>query len=290
MVHWSRNNAQVPGPANDPPSNIINDIRRDYGVVMSYQKGNLKTGHRGKGIVALFRRAAKVYSFGEFEKFMVEIDSKSHVAWKYLTGMGIEHWAQSHFLERRYNMMTSNNAESLSALFKKDREREESQSCTSMLTSVQEDKLFKTLDVARKVYVESLDQFRFSVRCARNFGYIVDLNDNTCAYKQFQLESFPCTHAVKVAMHRGFPPHTLCSPYYMTDYWKAAYAEIIFPVPNKVEWEVPDHILPLNNLLPPAVGPHTPEHTHTSRIPFTREFLQHRKCGAIGHTRRYCIS
>ncbi|XP_022883600.1 uncharacterized protein LOC111400414 [Olea europaea var. sylvestris] len=167
------------------PSDIINDVRREYGVVMSYQK-----------------------------------------------------W----FHDRR----------------------EELQSCASVLTPAQEDKLFKTLDVARKVYVEPLDQFRFSVR-----------------------------YALAVAMHRGLPPHTLCSVYYMTDYWRAAYAETIFSVPNEVEWEVPDHILLLNNLLPPAVGPRTPGRTRTSRIPSTREFPQPCKCGrcgATGHTRKYCTS
>ncbi|XP_022841969.1 uncharacterized protein LOC111365661 [Olea europaea var. sylvestris] len=221
----------------DREQSIINGIAEvfpeaHHGYCMYHIQGNLKTKYRGNGVVALFRRAAEAYSFEEFDKFMVEIDSKSHAAWEYLTEMGIEHWW---FHDRR----------------------EESQSCASVLTPTQEDKLFKTLDVARK------------------------------------LESFPCTHAVAVAMHRRLPPHTLCSMYYMTDYWRAAYAETIFPVPNEVEWEVPDHILPLNNLLPPAVGPRTPGHTRTSRIPSTGEFLQPRKCGrcgATGHTRRYCTS
>ncbi|XP_022861879.1 uncharacterized protein LOC111382206 [Olea europaea var. sylvestris] len=211
----------------DREQSIINGIAEifpeaHHGYCMYHIQGNLKTRYRGNGVVALFRRAAEAYSFKEFNKFMVEIDSKSNAAWEYLTEMGIEHW-----------------------------------SCASVLTPAQEDKLFKTLDVARK------------------------------------LESFPCTHAVAVAMHRGLPPHTLCSVYFMTDYWRAAYAETIFPVPNEVEWEVPDHILPLNNLLPPAVGPRTPGRTRTSRIPSTGEFPQPRKCGrcgATGHTRRYCTN
>ncbi|XP_022865572.1 uncharacterized protein LOC111385421 [Olea europaea var. sylvestris] len=247
----------------DRGHSIINGIAEVFpeahpGYCMYHIRGNLKTMYRGKSIVALFRRAAEAYSFEEFEKFMVEIDSKSHVAWEYLTKMGIEHW-----------------------------------SCASVLTPTQEDKLFKTLDVARKVYVEPLDQFRFFVRSARNFGYIVDLSDNACTCRLFQLESFPCTYAVTVTMHRGFPPHTLCSVYYMTDYWRAAYTKTIFPVSNEVEWEVPDHILPLNNLLSTAVGPRSPGSTRTSRILFTREFPQPRKCGkcgATGYTRRYCTS
>ncbi|XP_022847488.1 uncharacterized protein LOC111370001 [Olea europaea var. sylvestris] len=153
-------------------------------------------------------------------------------------------------------MMTSNNAESLNALFKKDRElpilamiehicsklqqwfydrRKKSQNCTSVLTPAQEDRLFKTLEVVKALFVEPLDQFRFSVRYGRNVGYIIDLNDNTCTCRQFQLESFPCAHSVAVAMYKGFPPHSLRSYYYMADFWKAAYAETIFPLLNEVE-------------------------------------------------------
>ncbi|XP_022876945.1 uncharacterized protein LOC111395175 [Olea europaea var. sylvestris] len=186
----------------DRGQSIINGIAKvfpeaHHDYCMYHVQGNLKIKYRGKGIVALFRRAAEAYNFEEFEKFMVEINNKSHAAWEYLTEMGIKHW-----------------------------------SWASVLTPAQEDKLFKTLDVKRKVYVEPLDQFRFSVRCARYFGYIVDLNDNTCTCRRFQLESFPCTHAMTVAMHRGFPPHTLCSVYYMTDYLRTAYAETIFPISN----------------------------------------------------------
>ncbi|XP_022889028.1 uncharacterized protein LOC111404454 [Olea europaea var. sylvestris] len=142
--------------------------------------------------------------------------------------------------------------------------REESQSCTSVLTPVEKDKLFKTLEVARKVYVEPLDQFCFSVRCS-----------------------------LAMAMYRGIPSHTLCSAYYTTGSWRAAYAETIFLVPNEVEWEVPDHILSLNNLLPLAFGLRTHGRTRTSRIPSTGEFFMPRKCGrcgTTGHTRRFCTS
>ncbi|XP_022858232.1 uncharacterized protein LOC111379127 [Olea europaea var. sylvestris] len=211
-------------------------------------------------------------------------------------------------------MMTSNNAESFNTLFKKDRElpilamlenireklqqwfhdhREESQSCISVLTPAQKDKLFKTLQVARKVYVEPLDQFRFSARCGCNFGYIVYLNDNTCMNRWFQFESFSCTYAMAVTLYRGIPPHTLCSAYYTTGSWRAAYTETIFSVPNEAEWEVPDHILSLNNLLPPPVGPRTPGRTRTSRLPSTGEFSRPHKCsrcGTIRHTRRFCTT
>ncbi|CAA2974411.1 uncharacterized protein LOC111394015, partial [Olea europaea subsp. europaea] len=122
----------------------------------------------------------------------------------------------------------------------------------------QEEKLFKAAKVVRKLNVEALDEFRFSVQCARNTTYMLDLTDNTCSCTRFQLESFPCEHAIAVAMYRGFAARMLCSLYYTTECWRTAYAETIFPLPNEAEWEVPEHILPFHNLLPPAVEPRGP--------------------------------
>ncbi|XP_022864450.1 uncharacterized protein LOC111384414 [Olea europaea var. sylvestris] len=152
--------------------------------------------------------------------------------------------------------MTSKNAESLNVLFKRDRElpilalienirtklqqwfqdrRAKSHNCTSVLAPAQEVKLFKAVEAARKLNVEPLDESRFSVECARHTTYMVDLSDGTCTCKQFQLESFPCEHAVMLAMYREFAAKTLCSPYYTAENWRDAYVETIFPLPNEVE-------------------------------------------------------
>ncbi|XP_022853292.1 uncharacterized protein LOC111374787 [Olea europaea var. sylvestris] len=236
----------------DRGQSIINGIAKvfseaHHGYCMYYIQSNLKTRHRGSDIVALFRRATEIYGFEEFMKFVGEIEHQSESACK------LQQW----FYDRR----------------------EESQNCTSVLASAQKDRLFKTLKVAKALFVEPLDQFCFSVKCRRNVGYIVDLNDNTRTCRQFPLESLPCAHAVAVTMHRGFPPYSLCSHYYMVDFWRAAYTETIFPLSNEVELKVPDYIVALNNLLPPEVPPRTPRCRQTSRIPSTEKFPQLRKCG-----------
>ncbi|XP_022847660.1 uncharacterized protein LOC111370206 [Olea europaea var. sylvestris] len=228
----------------DRGQSIINGIAEvfpeaHHGYCMYHIQGNLKTRYRGSGIVALFRRAAEAYSFEEFTKFMGEIEHKSESAWEYLSEMGVEHWARSHFSGRRYNMMMSNNAESLNALFKKDRElpilvmienicnklqqwfhnrRAASQNCTSVLTPAQENKCFKAADVARKLNVEAFDEFRFSVQCALGEFFML-----------------ACSRSGHVSR--------LCSEnisylYYTAKSWRAAYAETIFPLPNESEWEV----------------------------------------------------
>lgn len=69
-------------------------------------QGNLTTRYRGKDIVFLFKRAVETYNVEKCDKLMVEIRSKSFPTLDCLTKIGIEHWAQSHYSRRRYNMMT----------------------------------------------------------------------------------------------------------------------------------------------------------------------------------------
>lgn len=101
------------------------------------------------------------------------------------------------------------------------------------------------VEVAKKLNMEPLDELRFSMKCARNMTYMVNLTDNVCTCNRFQLKSFRCKHAVVMTMYQGFVARTLCFPYYTVDSWRVACVETIFPFPNKVEWEVFDHILPL---------------------------------------------
>ncbi|XP_022874159.1 uncharacterized protein LOC111392982 [Olea europaea var. sylvestris] len=230
----------------DRGQSIINGIAEvfpdaHHGYCIYYIQGNLKTRYRGKDIVLLFRRVTEAYSIEECNMYMVEIGSKSFPAWDYLAIMGIEHWVRSYFPGRRYNMITSNNAKSLNVLFKRDRElpilaliENIRTKLQHVLAPAQEEKLFKAAEAARKLNVEPLDKSRFSVECARNTTSMVDLTDGTCTCKQFQLESFPCEHVAAVAMYRGFAARTLCSPYYIAENWRAAYTEIIFPLPNEV--------------------------------------------------------
>lgn len=145
----------------------------------------------------------------------------------------------------------------------------------------------------RQLNVEPLDESRFSVECMHNTTYMVDLTDNTCSCKKFQLETFSCEHVVAVAMYRGFAAKTLCSHYYTTDYWRVAYTEIIFSLSNEAEWKVPDHIRPFNTLLPPLIEPCGLGRLSTSRIPSIGAFRRTRRCSrckSVEHTRQYCTN
>lgn len=69
-----------------------------------------------------FFGAANAYTVVEWEKFMVMLDEENPAIRAYLLDVGPAKWARSHFSEKRYSIMTSNNAESLNAVFLKARE------------------------------------------------------------------------------------------------------------------------------------------------------------------------
>ncbi|KAK6123489.1 hypothetical protein DH2020_042778 [Rehmannia glutinosa] len=209
--------------------------------------------------------------------------------------------------------MTSNNAESLNSLFKKDRHspilsliesirkklrngfmrgvRASAQSqYTSTLTPMIEEKLRKNVDKANRLVADPIDQLTYDVRNGTK-NFVVNLDEKTCTCRRFQLEHLPCEHAVAAVKKSGYSIYLFCSLYYTVEYWRATYSDIIYPVPNEVDWEIPEN-LGFSNVLPPLVRRRCGR-TKTKRILSTGEFSQRQKCsrcGATGHNRLTCTS
>lgn len=68
---------------------------------------------------------------------------------------------------------------------------------------------------------------------------IVNVWEKKCSCKYFDIQQLPCTYALTVYRHIHLSHNSLCSHYYRTDILVAAYAEVIHPLGNDVDWEVP---------------------------------------------------
>ena len=78
-------------------------------------------------------------------------------------------------------------------------------------------------------------------------NYLVDLKRETCSCKYFDIDKYPCVHAV-AASNKFFKQDdcqydmrdlfVLCSPYYLMNVWGMAYRRTIYPVPHMSEWIV----------------------------------------------------
>ena len=63
-----------------------------------------------------FINHAKTYRIEEWESYMCMLDRENCGIWGFLEEVGHKNWARCHFNNRRYSMMTSNNAELMNAM------------------------------------------------------------------------------------------------------------------------------------------------------------------------------
>ncbi|XP_022854522.1 uncharacterized protein LOC111375843 [Olea europaea var. sylvestris] len=123
-----------------------------------------------------------------------------------------------------------------------------------------------------------------------NDTYIVDFSDNTCTYREFQLNRMPCILASRAACLRGKLLYDLYSSYYTSDYWRGAYSEAIYPLTREVDWIVPNEISS-TPILPPSVRRppgRPPTRRHRSRHESTTRLRKCTRCGKVGHNRTTC--
>lgn len=67
-------------------------------------------------------KAARAFKRSEFYTIFNEIKMINASCAEYLIGIGFEHWARAHFTGNRYNIMTSNVAETWNSVLREARE------------------------------------------------------------------------------------------------------------------------------------------------------------------------
>ena len=87
-------------------------------ICMWHLKQNIKGTFKKKELGKMFKKAAESYTIQEFNSHLAQIEATCPKLLEYLVSAGFDKWARAHSRCDRYNMMTSNNAESLNSVFK----------------------------------------------------------------------------------------------------------------------------------------------------------------------------
>ncbi|CAN6700687.1 unnamed protein product [Malus baccata var. baccata] len=220
----------------------------------------------------------KAYLVSEFNSVMTDIWAiKDGKVGKYLQEIGYHRWARAHFSGKRYNMMTTNIAESMNAKLKDARklpiialtdhlrsilqewfnERQNTASSwNSTLTKWAEEKVHKNQNRGLRMSVSSINHHSLQVHEV-DLYHIVDLNAKSCTCKRFDLDQLPCVHATA-----AFNAIVL------------AYAEPIWPVRNKSEWSVSEEVQ--NRVVLPPIR----------QVGEERIVKKCSRCGGTGHNRQ----
>ncbi|XP_062119216.1 uncharacterized protein LOC133832964 [Humulus lupulus] len=253
----------------------------------------------------------------EFHANFEKIKSKDSAIAQYLEGMGFDKWSRAYFPGNRYNIMTSNYAESFNNKTRDARSfpittfvefirftlqswfcnrRETSEKTTTTLAPTYEKKLVDMAEKARFLIPYAIGRHEFHVLDGELNGE-VDLLNKTCTCGVFQIIGIPCAHALSGSLKRGVNFYSLCSDYYKIETWRSSYTESIYPTGNEEEWIVPHDIMTITVRTPAQKNPVGRPKKKQGRPKMKRhpsngdKLVVPRKCstcGGLGHNKATC--
>ncbi|CAE6227694.1 unnamed protein product [Arabidopsis arenosa] len=230
------------------------------------------TGDKDLG-VEKFKECAHIYTKTEFSIQYGDFRRRYPRAAEYLdNSIGVEQWARSHAERDKYNIDTSNSAESMNAVFKevrkyhllpmidailekfsewfnKHRKDSANASNTTQVVPVGENILHIRCPIAAKLTVTELNSYRreYSVIGVDGLTYLVDLDMKSCTCRCFDIDKYPCIHGIAAAIKHcrnewrttEVSIYGLCSKYYLIETWALAYYKTIYVVPHESQWTFP---------------------------------------------------
>ena len=299
----------------DRHGSIFKGLRDNYifakhGCCTFHLFGNVKSRFKRSDLWGLYQKANKAYTKQEFNLHFAQLCRESKEVGDYLKGVGFQSWARSHMCANRFNIMTSNNAESINSRLKGPRRlpliglidgimsvmmkwfyerREKGKSCSEVLTPTLCGELEVNYLRSLTMVVSRLNQYEFQVH-SNGHTFLVNISARTCYCNAFQIDQIPCPHATAAAKSCGVDPVQLVHPFFTAENWREAYKETVYPVPSFVRWEVPEHIMN-KTCLPPNVR-RPPGRPRKNRIPSRGEYRGPKRrcgsCGILGHNNRNC--
>ncbi|XP_023641784.1 uncharacterized protein LOC111831497 [Capsella rubella] len=239
-------------------------------------------GVKKETVAVKFRECARAYTEAEFLRLYGDFSSRYPSARAYLDkSTEVKKWARCYFPGERYNIDTTNCAESINSVFKDVRKlsllpmidaivqkladwfnkhRKASSEITNgqKLVPFVENELHTSCAKAKLLPVLELNsyQLEYIVTGRDGIKYFVDLKTKSCSCKRFDIDKYPCVHTIAAAreVKKNAAPdlelHNLASKFYWIELWVLAYYKTIYPVPHISQWTVPDQIKSLFALPP----------------------------------------
>lgn len=214
---------------------------------------NIVTMFKKKHLAYLVSKAARAYRVCDFYKHFNEIKMIDPACADYLVKVGFEHWTRSHCHGMRYNVMTSNVAESLNAALSEGREfpivallehirtmlmgwfssrRDKAARCGGVVTPKVEELISRNFDDSTGLLVRHINKAEYEVKDGAGLPFRVDLEKKVCSCLAFDMLLIPCVHAVAAAMQSNRRVDALVDKKYTRNTWFAAYSISINPTGN----------------------------------------------------------
>ncbi|XP_077225027.1 uncharacterized protein LOC143858256 [Tasmannia lanceolata] len=204
-----------------------------------------------------FMNAAYSLREGAFKDAMESIKTMSKSVEKWISEIPKQNWASSYFEGSRYNVLTTNAAESFNALLKGARElpiaalveqtrwklsdffqyrQKAGTKWTTRLTPNAEDWLAEQCILAGAYMAHQCGWTVYEVKSKYHVDE-VDLEKKTCTCRLFQTMGMSCSHAIAAMGLDQRDPYSYCGEWYHADTYRRTYDGAIYPtlqfVPRK---------------------------------------------------------
>ncbi|XP_019084347.1 PREDICTED: uncharacterized protein LOC104707696 [Camelina sativa] len=184
---------------------------------------------------------------------------------EYLVRADVRIWTRVHFPGYRYNLLTSDIAESMNKIMSYARSypivqlleeirsmmtrwfsdrRSDALKMTTVLTRGVEKILQGHVDYAKLLTVQDIDEYQVQVTSGTSL-HVVNLRDKKCMCRRFDLEKLPCAHAIAAGEYRNSSRISMSHPYYRKNYVYTSYANAIRP--REFDKSVPGHVRTKNS-------------------------------------------
>ncbi|XP_075096537.1 uncharacterized protein LOC107768515 [Nicotiana tabacum] len=205
---------------------------------------------------------AKAYTQAEFDNLMEKVEKVDIRVKEYLELAGYEKWTRLYAPVNRGWTMTSNIAESINAALVSARElpiydflekvrkmfgrwncsnrKEATQTYTTLGKKYQEMLTLNEEMSTRMTVVPSTEYLHTVNDGGRN--YTVCLLERKCVCGRFQVDELPCPHTWSVLKSKFLMPEEYCSNYYKPNTIVMTYDLQVYPLPDRNDWNIPEHV------------------------------------------------
>ncbi|XP_040932167.1 uncharacterized protein [Gossypium hirsutum] len=192
-------------------------LAMDLEIVSSYHISF--TSDKQKGLleaIYLLWKAARASTTREFDDAMDELRKTNHHAYDWLKKKNPAHWSRSHFSIRSHsNMLVNNLSESFN-----------------------------------KVCSITCCGDKYQVECGLGSRHVVDLVQNSCSYRNWDLTGIPCMHALAIIHEKNEFPETYVQTWHSKQTQIQIYSNFVSPVKGPKQWASLSNMLPI---LPPPL-------------------------------------
>ncbi|XP_050232912.2 uncharacterized protein LOC126681415 [Mercurialis annua] len=272
------------------------EVQHDICIYHLLKNMKSKFRRNRKTIKDLFKAAARAYTKEEFNTHMAELNNINPAVISYLKEAGFKRWAVSHSVKKRYNIMTSNTAESFNAAVNRARElpvtmlmeylrslvqrwsyknRNLARGTFTKLTTKYDSLLRENYINSLKIEVQPSDDDIFTVT-ENGKPSTVNIKEKSCTCNRYQEEMIPCKHAAAVFNYKHQDPTEYCSKYFTNEEMLATYAETVYPIPKEETWEVTAEVEDV--IILPPIGRIKPGRPKKRRIKGPDEQKNQNKC------------